>query len=37
VDCIFKAFNKNVELNDLKMDEERGNFIIKSVPEEYAK
>lgn len=26
-----------MEVNDLKMDFERGNFIIKALPEEYAK
>lgn len=37
VDVIFKTFNKSIELSEVKVDEQRGNFIIKSLPEEYAK
>lgn len=37
MDVIFKTFNKSIELSEVKVDEQRGNFIIKSLPEEYAK
>lgn len=33
IDSIFKTFNKNIEMSEVKIDPTRGNFIIKSLPE----
>ena len=32
IEALFKTFNKNIELSDLKVDSQRGNFIMKSLP-----
>ena len=37
IECIFETFSKNVEPTDIKIDPIRGNFVIKSLPLEYAK
>lgn len=37
VESIFKTFSKNMETSDIKVDLERGNFIIKAAPNDYAK
>lgn len=37
VESIFKTFSRNMEISDIKVDIDRGNFIIKAAPNDYAK
>jgi hypothetical protein len=33
IEAIFKTFNKNIEMSEVKVDPTRGNFVIRSLPE----
>jgi hypothetical protein len=37
VNILFKTFNRNIEMTDIKIDNERNIFIAKSSPSDFAK